>query len=227
MNDVYFSPSLMCMDITDTVNQLKAFEQYCQMLHVDVMDGHFAKNITLSAGFVKTIRSHTNIPIDCHLMVEHPEDFIEQFAEAGADIISVHAETIQNKAFRELRKIENLGKKIGIVLCPATPVSAVTSYLDMVDLLTVMTVEVGYAGQVFIPEMLEKIAEAERLRKEKKYKYTIQADGAVGPRTYKQLYTAGARALVMGSSGLFNGEDSITDKCIRMHREFEEALKIC
>ena len=225
--DIWFAPSLMCMDIGDTRRQIEVFERYCHILHADIMDGHFAKNITLGPDLIHQIKAMTSLPIEAHLMVEHPEEFIDIIADAGADYISLHAETIRNNSFSTIRRIQSIGCKVGVVVCPATPLIDIDAYLDQIDLLTIMTVEVGYAGQRFIPQMLRKIEHARDLREKNGYKYMIQVDGAVGPNTYKEMYEAGARAFVMGSSGLFKPDvENIETACIQMREEFlAEILK--
>jgi D-allulose-6-phosphate 3-epimerase len=221
-----FSPSLMCINLLDIENQIDILNQHCMMHHVDVMDGHFAKNITLSADFVRAIRPIAKLPIDAHLMVTTPNDFINDFADAGANYISLQAETIQTDAYRTLRKIKDLGCKFGIVVCPATPLSLVEWYLDEVDILTIMTVDVGYAGQKFIPQMVRKVAQARQIMEEKGYHYIIQCDGAIGKDTYKLLYDAGARAFVMGTSGLFKPGLELNEACHLMKKEFSQATGV-
>lgn len=217
----YLSPSLMCMDMFDAKNQLEAFNRHCNMLHADIMDAHFAKNLALSVDFVKEVKKRSDLMVDAHLMVENPNDFIEKLTDVGVDYISLHAETITRESFRIIRKIKQSGSKVGIALCPATPFSDVLMYIDEVDILTIMTVEVGYASQQFIPQMLNKIKQADEYRKKEGLEYIIQSDGAVGPKTYKSLYDCGVNAFVMGSSGLFHDYDDIDSACIRMINEFE------
>lgn len=217
-----FSPSLMCLDFLEIRNQIEVLNKHCDMLHADIMDGHFAKNITLSVDLIKAIQSVAEIPLEAHLMVTDPDDYIDALAKIGVDTISLHAETIQTYSYRIIRKIKALGCKVGIVLCPATQLSLADWYLDQIDIMTIMTVEVGYAGQKFIPRMVDKIAQAAQLREEKGYHYTIQVDGAIGPKNYKQLYEAGARAYVLGTSGLFRPEMDLEDSCLTMKKEFTE-----
>ena len=226
MNKPIFAPSLMCMDITNTRNEMDVMNETCNMFHVDIMDGHFVKNITLSADFIKAIRSLAQLPIEAHLMVENPNDFIADMAAAGADYITVHAETIQENAFRTLQKIKDLSCKRGVCLCPATPLSSIEAYLDEVELVTVMTVDPGYAGSKFIPQMIDKVARLEQMRNERDLDFIIQCDGAIGAKTYASLYNAGARAFVLGSSGLFFKDGSLKDNSKRMKAEFEEATGI-
>jgi len=217
-----FSPSLMCLDYLDIKNQIGILNQCCDLLHADIMDGHFAKNITLSFDLIRAIKSISELPIDAHLMVTNPNDFIDQLFDIGVDTISLHAETIQKDSYRIIRKIKDHGCKFGVVICPATPLSLVKWYLDQVDLLTIMTVEIGYAGQKFIPQMLGKIAEAKDLLLENDYHYIIQIDGAIGRQVYKPLFDNGARAFVMGTSGLFKPGVELSEACQLMKKEFSD-----
>ena len=134
-----FNPSLMCMDLLDIKNQTEILNERCDLYHVDIMDGHFVKNITLSPDFVKAFSTIAKKPIDCHLMVTDPDDYIEVLAENGAGYICPHAETINTDAFRIMNKIEALGCKKGVVLNPATPLSYIREYIDRIDKLTIMT----------------------------------------------------------------------------------------
>lgn len=221
-----FSPSLMCLDFLEIGNQIEVLNKHCDMLHADIMDGHFAKNITLSVDLIRAIQSVAEIPLEAHLMVTDPDDYIDALAKIGVDTISLHAETIQTYSYRIIRKIKDLGCKVGIVLCPATPLSLADWYLDQIDIMTIMTVEVGYAGQKFIPRMIDKIAEASKLREEKGYHYLIQVDGAIGPKNYKVLYEAGVRAFVLGTSGLFRPGVDLGESCLNMKKEFTEATGV-
>ena len=221
-----FSPSLMCLDFLEIGNQIEILNRHCDMLHADIMDGHFAKNITLSVDLVKAIKSVATIPVEAHLMVTSPNDYIDALAEAGVETISLHAETIQRESYRIIRGIKDLGIKVGIVLCPATPLSMADWYLDQIDILTIMTVEVGYAGQKFIPRMFEKIAEARDLCLERNYHYVIQVDGAIGKKNYQPLYEAGARAFVVGTSGLFKPGIELEEACKLMKVEFTEVTEV-
>lgn len=198
------SPSLMCMNLMEIRQQLEVLNRRADMLHIDIMDGHYVKNITLSPFFIQQIRPHTPLVLDVHLMVEHPTDFIQPIAEAGADFICPHAETINRDAFRVINQIRTLGKQVGVVLNPATPVEYLRHYIHLLDKITVMTVDPGYAGQPFIPEMLEKIRQLRDLKREHGYRYLIEIDGSCNTGTYHDLMAAGAEVLIVGSSGLFN-----------------------
>lgn len=220
-----FSPSLMCMDFLKIEEQISVLNDRIDMYHADVMDGHFCKNITLSPDLIKTFGQIAKKPIDCHLMTVNPMDWIDILADAGAAYISPHAETINSDAYRVLNHIKSKGCKTGVVVNPATPLSYIEHYLNRIDLLTIMTVDVGFAGQPFIEEMLDKIREAKRLKEERGYTYRIQIDGSCNKNTYKRLYDAGAEVLVVGTSGLFNLDEDLNRACDKMYEEFEEATK--
>jgi D-allulose-6-phosphate 3-epimerase len=199
-----FSPSLMCMNLLDIQHQIEVMNRRADLVHIDIMDGHYVKNLTLSPFFIEQLKESLHVPMDVHLMVENPTDFIERVKEAGANIISPHAETINTDAFRIIDKVKSLGCQMGIVLNPATPIAYIQHYIHLVDKITIMTVDPGYAGQKFIPEMLEKIRQAKRLKEERGYRYLIEVDGSCNAGTFKRLAEAGAEVFIVGSSGLFN-----------------------
>lgn len=203
MKRVLFAPSLMCMDFLEMRKQLEVLNRRADLLHVDIMDGHYCKNITLSPDMIRTFAKVATLPMDVHLMTTNPGDWLEACAEAGAKILSPHAETINADAFRTLNLIEKLGCKPGVTLNPASPLDMVRYYIERLYILTIMTVDVGFAGQPFIEPMLRKIEEAAELKAKKGYSYLIQIDGSCNERTYKRLVDAGAEVLIVGSSGLF------------------------
>ncbi|AER31759.1 MULTISPECIES: D-allulose 6-phosphate 3-epimerase [Pantoea] len=220
---IQISPSLMCMNLMEIKQQLAVLNTRADFLHVDIMDGHYVKNITLSPFFIEQIRPHTPVAIDVHLMVEQPTDFIEAVANAGADYICPHAETINRDAFRVINLIRSLGKKPGVVLNPATPVSFIHHYLHLLDKITVMTVDPGYAGQPFIPEMVEKIRALSALKRAHGYHYLIEIDGSCNQRTYRTLLEAGAEVLIVGTSGLFNLHDDLSTAWTMMRDSIDAA----
>lgn len=224
MRKVYHSVSLMCMDFLRVQEQVEVFNRNFDGLHFDVMDGHYCKNLALSPAFLQAVRSVTDLPIDVHIMATTPSDFIPAIAEAGATCISVHAETINTDAFRTFQLIRSLGCKVGLVLNPATTLESVSYMLDRIDLLTIMTVDVGFAGQKFIMEMLDKIRLARDLREQKQYHYLIQIDGGCRKDYYKQLYDAGADAYIVGNAGLFSLSENLQTACDIMHSQFEAAV---
>lgn len=217
--------SLMCMDFLHVEEQIKILNDQVGMFHIDIMDGHYCKNITLSPDMIRAFHKVAKIPMDVHLMTTNPEDWIDDVAEAGADIISLHAETINGQAFRLYNKIEELGCKCGVVLNPATPLSEIRQYVSRIDLLTIMTVDVGFAGQPFIAEMIEKIREAKELKEKYGYKYKIQIDGSCKKETFKLLTDAGADVLILGSTGLFGLNSDLEKACELMKANFKESME--
>lgn len=217
-----FAPSLMCLDYLELKNQLLALNSRVDRFHVDFMDGHYCKNVTLSPDLVRAMRRVTTRPMDVHFMATDPTDWIPMFAEIGCEYLSPHAEVINVQAYRVFDLIRSLGSKPGIVLNPATPLDFIKHYLNRIDMLTIMTVDVGFAGQKFIPEMLDKIREAKRLKEENGYTYIIQVDGSCNEKTYKQLYEAGAESLIVGSSGLFNLDPDVNKAYDKMVDIFEK-----
>lgn len=209
MGKMKFSPSLMCMDLTKFKEQVDILNERADYYHVDIMDGHFVKNITLSPFFVEQLNKISKLPIDVHLMTEFPGDYIDELAKVGATYISPHAETINKDAFRIINRIKSLGCKVGIVLNPSTPVDWLEYYIHLIDKITVMTVDPGFAGQPFIPEMIEKIKKLKTLKEKNGYSYLIEIDGSCNERTFKKLTAAGAEILIVGSSGLFNLDEDL------------------
>ena len=216
-----FSISLMCLDYLRIKEQIEALNNVADYYHIDIMDGHFCKNITLSPDFMRAIKQISKLPLDVHLMTEYPNDFIELTKTAGADIISPHAETINTDAFRVINRIKSLGLKAGVVLNPATPLEYIRHYIGRLDVVTIMTVDVGYAGQPFIAEMLEKIELCKKWKKEYGYSYKIEIDGSCNKQTFKRLYEAGAEVFVVGTSGLFSLDNDVSIAYKKMLASFE------
>ena len=203
------SPSLMCMDLLKFKEQIEFIDQNADYFHIDIMDGHFVPNLTLSPFFVSQVKRIANKPLDCHLMVTRPQDYIAPLARAGADFITLHPETLNGQAFRLIEEIRSLGMKVGLILNPETPVDSMKYYIHKADKITVMTVDPGFAGQPFIPEMLDKIAELKAWREKNQLNYEIEIDGSCNQATYQRLIEAGADVLIVGSSGLFNHASDI------------------
>lgn len=218
-----FSPSLMCMNLIKLEEQITFLNKKADFYHVDIMDGHYVKNITLSPYFISQIKDIATIPIDAHLMAEHPSDFIGMIAEAGANMISPHAEIINKEAFRIIDMIKSHGCKAGIVLNPATPLEYIKHYIHLLDKITILTVDPGFAGQRFIPEMLEKIRQAKELKCRNGYSYLIEIDGSCNKKTFKALKEAGAEVFILGSSGLFNNDPDISTAWEMMMEQFNSA----
>ncbi len=169
------------------------------IVHVDVMDGHFVPNITFGPPVVKALRPITSLPLDCHLMIESPDEYISAFAEAGADMVSVHVEACRHLN-RTLQLIRDQGMLPGVVVNPATPIEALTEVLPMVHHVLVMSVNPGFGGQRFLPRSVERIAQLRRLRQEYGLNYRIEVDGGIAHDTVASVVEAGAEMLVAGSA---------------------------
>lgn len=219
-----FAPSLMCMNLGKMKEQFEVMDRYVKLYHVDIMDGHFCKNMALTPGLIKNFRENTNTDMDVHLMTTNPSDWLEACAKAGATYISPHAETINTDAFRTMHEIERLGCKRGVVLNPATPLSYVEAYLEYIDILTIMTVDIGFAGQKFIDQMYAKIEAAYELCEKKGYHYKIQIDGHCNKENYRQLAEAGADILIVGNAGLFGLDKNLDTACRKMEQELKDSL---
>lgn len=224
-----FSPSLMCMDLTKFREQIEVLNTRADMYHVDIMDGHYVKNITLSPFFIEQLKRISTIPIDAHLMVENPADFVEMTARAGADYVSMHAETINKEAFRLINQIKELGSKVGIVINPATQIDIIFPYIHLIDKITVMSVDPGFAGQKFIKETLQKISQLKDLKVEHGYNYLIEIDGSCNEKTFKEIAAAGTEVFIIGTSGLFSLNEDIDKAWDKMmdifNREVNEIHK--
>lgn len=203
---VKIAPSILSADFANLERDIRLVDENgADYIHVDVMDGQFVPNITLGANIVSAIRPVTDLVLDVHLMVVEPERFIEDFAKAGADIITVHAESTVH-VHRAMQMIKATGKKAGVVINPGTPVSVIEPVLALADLVLIMTVNPGFGGQAFLPECLVKVEQLDKLRKEHGYTYEIEIDGGVDDKTAKSCVDAGADVLVAGSY-VYNSPD--------------------
>lgn len=197
---IKIAPSLLSADFRNLEKQIKLCEKgSADLLHLDIMDGHFVPNITFGPMVVKAINSVTHLKLDTHLMIEKPERYIKDFADAGSDIITVHVETCPH-LHRTIQLIQSYGKKAGVTLNPSTPASALTQVLKFVDLILVMTVNPGFGGQKFISEMIEKIETIARMRDNVNPHILIEVDGGVNEQNAKKLADAGTDILVAGNS---------------------------
>lgn len=200
------APSILSADFANLARDIQLVEKAgADYIHVDVMDGHFVPNITIGPAVVAAIRPVTKLPLDCHLMIEKPENYIPDFAKAGADIINVHVEATPH-IHRALQMIKNANVKAGVTINPGTPVAAIQHVLQMADLVLVMTVNPGFGGQAFIPEAVEKVKELKALKEEFGYHYEIEVDGGIVPETAKICQAAGADVFVAGSY-IYNAPD--------------------
>lgn len=204
MNKTLLAPSLLSCDFSNLGEAINKIENnFGSWVHIDVMDGIFVPEITFGQPIVRSIRPLTSLPFDVHLMTEKPENQIESFAKAGADLITFHYEAAVHH-HRIIQQIHGLGKKVGISIVPSTPVSAILPILPFVDLVLVMTVNPGFGGQTLIPECLDKVKELVDIRKTKNLSYLISVDGGVSEKTAKSVIDAGVDVAVSGSA-FFSG----------------------
>ena len=197
---IKIAPSILSADFANLGRDIQRIET-ADYVHVDVMDGLFVPNISIGIPVVKSIRPVTVLPLDVHLMIDRPERYVEQFCDAGGDIVTCHVEAdTEENIHLALKKIHAKGKKAGIVLKPATPAEAVLPYLEKVELILVMTVEPGFGGQKFMADMMPKVTAIRKLIDEKNPACELEVDGGVAPDTCKTCIEAGANVLVAGSA---------------------------
>ena len=207
MKTFKIAPSVLSADYANFETELKKLEASgAEYAHLDVMDGHFVPNISFGAGVVASMRPHSKMVFDCHLMVSNPEQHIEEFARAGADIISIHVEATPH-IHGALQKIRAAGVKPSVVINPGTPVEAIKNVLNLVDQVLVMTVNPGFGGQAFLPETMGKIRELVALREANQLSFDIEVDGGIDDKTIQMAREAGANVFVAGSY-VFKGDVS-------------------
>ena len=216
------APSILSADYARLGEQVEeAARAGADWIHVDVMDGHFVPNLTIGPGVVRAIRPYTTLPLDVHLMIESPERHLESFAQAGADIITVHVEVCPH-LYRVVQHIKDLGKKVGVALNPGTSLQTVEEVLPLLDLVLIMTVNPGFGGQVFIEGMLNKIARLRHKLDENGLPTELEVDGGINPTNISRVIQAGARVLVAGSA-VFQAREGIPQAIANLKEKFGQA----
>ena len=203
---IKIAPSILSADFSNlAADIIKVEEAGCDLLHIDVMDGHFVPNITLGPPIIKSLKGKTTMPFDVHLMIENPDKYIRDFIDAGADIITVHSEACIH-LHRTIQNIKALGAKAAVSLNPATSLTDIEYVLEDLDMVLIMTVNPGFGGQSFIPNMLTKIKKLKKMIDEKNLNVDVQVDGGIGPNNIHLVTEAGANIIVAGSA-IFNSKD--------------------
>ena len=200
MKNIQISPSILSADFSQLVTEIKRLEEGgADMIHVDVMDGHFVPNLTIGPPVIKALRKHCSLKFDVHLMISPVHKYIEDFSNAGADIITIHPEATDN-LIDSINLIKKLNKKIGVSLNPDTKLSVIENILDQIDLVLIMSVFPGFGGQKFMPEVVAKIKNLKKIKEEKKLNFDIEVDGGINFENNKIVIEAGANILVSGTT---------------------------
>jgi len=200
MKKIQISPSILSADFSQLGNEIKRLEEGgADMIHVDVMDGHFVPNLTIGPPVIKALRNHCSLKFDVHLMISPVHKYIDAYADAGADIITIHPEATEDLE-KSILRIKELKKKVGISLNPETKIDLILDHLDKIDLVLIMSVNPGFGGQKFMPEVLSKIKELKKIQSEKNINFDIEIDGGINFENYKLAIEAGANILVSGTT---------------------------
>ena len=217
MKKIQISPSILAGDFSQLGSEIKRLEiGGADMIHVDVMDGHFVPNLTIGPPVIKALRKYTKLPFDVHLMISPVHKYIKNFSDAGSDIITIHPEATENLK-DSIDLIKNLGKKVGISLNPDTPIDKIVKYLNEINLVLVMTVHPGFGGQKFISKILDKIKNLKKIKDEKKFDFKIEVDGGINFENNKLVIAAGADILVSGTT-IFRDNNGDIKKNIELLR---------
>ncbi len=200
MKKIQISPSILSADFSQLGNEIKRLEQGgADMIHVDVMDNHFVPNLTIGPPVIKSLRKHTKLPFDVHLMIDPVHKYIKNFAEAGSDIITIHPEATKNLE-ESINHIKSFKKKVGVSLNPDTKIDVIKNVLSQIDLVLIMSVYPGFGGQKFMPEVIEKITNLKKIKDDMKLNFDIEVDGGVNFDNNQMIIDAGANILVSGTT---------------------------
>ena len=215
MKNIQISPSILSADFSQLGNEIKRLEEGgADMIHVDVMDGHFVPNLTIGPPVIKALRKHCSLKFDVHLMISPVHKYIKDYANAGADIITIHPEATQNLG-ESIKTIKNFKKKVGVSLNPESKIELITEFLDQIDLVLIMSVNPGFGGQEFMPEVLDKIKRLKKIQQEKNLAFDIEIDGGINFENCKIAIDAGANILVSGTT-VFKSNDGDIKKNINL-----------
>ena len=209
MKKIQISPSILSANFSQLGNEIKRLEDGgADMIHVDVMDGHFVPNLTIGSPVIKALRNYTKLPFDVHLMISPVHKYIKDYANAGADIITIHPEATDNLQ-ESIKHIKNFGKKVGVSLNPNTQIDIIEKLLGEINLVLIMSVHPGFAGQKFIPNVLDKIKELKKIKDKKNLNFDIEVDGGINFDNSKLVIEAGANILVSGTTIFKNNNGDI------------------
>ena len=215
MKKIQISPSILSADFSQLGNEIKRLENCgADMIHVDVMDGHFVPNLTIGPPVIKSLKKHSSLIFDVHLMISPVHKYIEDFSNAGADIITIHPEAT-NDLKSSINKIRQLNKKVGVSLNPESKIDLITDLLSEIDLVLIMSVNPGFGGQKFMPEVLDKIKNLKKIREQKELNFDIEIDGGINFDNCKSAIDAGANILVSGTT-VFKSNDGDIKKNINL-----------